>query len=507
MPNAFAYLVFFSWPLVAVLLFAAQPPARALAAAIIAGYLLLPERVAVDFPMIPTINKVMMINLTAALVSVLALRRQRQVAGARTDLPPLGLSKWLFGALLALTLATPFATVLTNGEPVIAGPRYIPGMSLYDSVSRMMSTAIGVVPFVLGMWLLRTVDAQMELLRVLVIAACAYACLALFEVRMSPQLSNWIYGFFPHSFLQHMRGGGFRPVVFLHHGLWLGIFLCMAVLAACTLWRQALRDQAQATPWLAATLWLALTLVLSRNLGATALMLLFAPVILFTPLRMQVLIAAIFAFTVLTFPMLRGAGLVPMGAIHSLAQSVNENRAGSLKYRFDNEDMLLSRANEKPLAGWGSWGRNRVYDPETGRDLSVTDGIWVITIGSFGWFGYLAQFGLLTLPLFVLAQRRARGFAPATAGLSLVTSTALIDLIPNATLTPLTWLAAGALSGLAAQAARSVPTDAARSASSGNPKWALVGSTGSFSPDGPNERKLDAIWHSGGITHHRRPRS
>ncbi len=53
MPNAFAYLVFFCWPLVAVLMFAAQPPARALAGAVIVGYLLLPARVAVDFPMIP----------------------------------------------------------------------------------------------------------------------------------------------------------------------------------------------------------------------------------------------------------------------------------------------------------------------------------------------------------------------------------------------------------------------------------------------------------------------
>ena len=162
MPNAFAYLVFFSWPLVALLLFAAQPPARALALAVVVGYLLLPERVVVDFPMIPAINKVMMINLTAAVVTALALRRQRQIAGPDAATPPLGRGKWLFISLIALTLATPFVTVLTNGEPVIAGPRYIPGMSLYDSVSLMMSTAIGIVPFVLGMRILRTVDAQAE---------------------------------------------------------------------------------------------------------------------------------------------------------------------------------------------------------------------------------------------------------------------------------------------------------------------------------------------------------
>ena len=360
MPNTFAHLVFFGWPLAAVLLFAAQPPARALAGAVIVGYLLLPERVAVDLPMIPAIDKVAMINLTVAAVAALALRRERQIAGPGAARLPAGRARWIFNALIALTLATPFLTALANGEPVIAGPLYIPGMTLYDAVSLMMGAAISILPFVLGMRVLGTPEAQADLLRVLVLAACAYACLALFEVRMSPQLSKWVYGYFPHDWIQHVRNGGFRPVVFLNHGLALGNFLCMAVLAACALWRQALRDRLQAAPWLTAMLWLALTLMLSRNLGATALMLVFAPVILFTPPRMQVLVAATFAGMVLTYPMLRGAGLVPTGAILTLAESVSEERAQSLKYRLNNEDILLARANEKPLLGWGSGPRPRL---------------------------------------------------------------------------------------------------------------------------------------------------
>ena len=479
MPNTFAYLVLFSWPLVAILLFAAQPPARALAGAVIVGYLLLPARAGVDFPMIPAIDKVFVINMTAAAVVFLALRRQRQIAGlgVGSRAEPAGGAKWIFGGLIALLLVTPLVTVLTNGEPVIAGPRYISGVRLYDAVSLMMSAAIMVVPFVLGMRVLGTPEAQTEVLRVLVLAACAYACLALFEVRMSPQLSQWIYGYFPHSWLQHIRGGGFRPVVFLNHGLALGIFLCMAVLGACALWRQALSDRVQGAPWLAATLWLAVTLVLSRNLGATALMLLFAPVILFAPLRLQVLVAVVFAGMVLTFPMLRGAGLVPVDTIHGLAQSVNENRAGSLKYRFDHEDALLARANEKPLAGWGSWGRNRIFDPETGRDLSVTDGIWVIIIGQYGWIGYIAQFGLLTIPVIILAARRNAALTPALTGGAILLTAGLIDLIPNAALSPVTWLCAGAIAGAVTQARRqvSVPSDKAAH----DPAWVSVGPTGS----------------------------
>ncbi len=60
-------------------------------------------------------------------------------------------------------------------------------------------------------------------------------------------------------------------------------------------------------------------------------------------------------------------------------QNVSADRANSLRHRLNNEDMLLSRAFESPLFGWGGWGRNRVYD-ENGKDLTVTDGLWIIII-------------------------------------------------------------------------------------------------------------------------------
>lgn len=505
MPNTVAYLVLFSWPLVAVLAFAAQPPARALSLAVVVGYLLLPERTGVDFPMIPVIDKVTVINLTAAVVVYLSLRRERAIAGMAPP-PPVGRARWLFFALMALTLVTPFVTVLTNGEPVIAGPRYIQGIRLYDAVSLMTSAAITIVPFVLGMRVLDTRGAQIELLRVLVLAACAYAFFVLFEARMSPQLHAWLYGFFPHSFGQHIRGGMFRPVVFLGHGLLLGIFFCMAVLGACALWRQALRDSVKAAPlWLMATLWLAMTLLLSRNFGATALALMFAPLIFFAPPRLQVLGAAVVAGMVLLYPMLRGAGLVPIEAVHAMAQSISEERAASLQYRLDQEEALLARANEKPLAGWGSWGRNRIHDPVTGRDISVTDGLWVITIGQFGWFGYLAQFGLLTMPLLLLAWYR-QDLTPEAAGLTIVTAAGLIDLIPNAGLTPVTWIVAGALAARAASYhGEPITMSGAGPTEQGAAQWFVTHPGGPLVPagsDGPASHASD----TGVVGHQRAPR-
>src|SRR5437764_1120755 len=50
--------------------------------------------------------------------------------------------------------------------------------------------------------------------------------------------------------------------------------------------------------------------------------------------------------------------------------------------------------------GWGGWGRSRIFDQWTGKDISVTDGGWIIYFGVYGWFGYLCFFGLLAAALF-----------------------------------------------------------------------------------------------------------
>jgi hypothetical protein len=103
------------------------------------------------------------------------------------------------------------------------------------------------------------------------------------------------------------------------------------------------------------------------------------------------------------------------------------------------------------VLGWGAWGRHRVlaqaWDGNF-RDASVTDGTWIITIGIVGWVGYLSLFGLLTYPVWRAFRLRNRGFPIASTALVGVLILNLIDLIPNSSLGPLTWLAAGALTGL-----------------------------------------------------------
>ena len=68
-----------------------------------------------------------------------------------------------------------------------------------------------------------------------------------------------------------------------------------------------------------------------------------------------------------------------------------------------------------------------------------------------GWLGYLAEFGLTALPLLVLARgvllRQGVVIARPTAALALILAVNMVDLLPNATHIPFTWLMAGALLG------------------------------------------------------------
>lgn len=453
MPNTFAFLVLYAWPLVVFVLFRVLPAAPALAWSVIGGYLLLPTRAGFDLPFVPTIDKDAVPILSAGLMMLLGVGARNRAAWQPADAPGPGAVRKsrLIGLLLLVLFLSPVVTVLTNGEPLPAGPGFRPALRPYDMGSIAAGLAITVLPFLLARRLFASPQSHAELLRIIVLAMLVYSAPILFEVRMSPQLNVMIYGFFPHDFLQHMRAGGFRPVVFLHHGLWLAILLGMAVLAAAALWRQRLWEARRGGQWLFAAIYLAVVLFLSNSLGAFILAMALVPAMILFGVRGQLLLAGILAGVVLLYPTLRGGGLIPVEQAVEVARSISAERAQSLEFRLNNEDALLEKANRKPFAGWGSWGRNLLYDPETGNDITITDGTWIIVIGVFGWLGYIAQFGLLTLPIMLLAVKRASvPLTPATAGLALLLSANLVDMIMNDTLTPVTWMIGGALAGLLA---------------------------------------------------------
>lgn len=367
--------------------------------------------------------------------------------------------------LLVLMLLSRLLTYQENTDVYRVASRVMPALSLYDLSSLALGAPVMLLPFLLGLRYLGAPQAQISLLRVFCLAGLLYSLPILLEVRLSPQLSRWVYGFLAQKFSMAMRGDGFRPIVFLQAGLWLAIYVAMTALAAFALWR--VEKAAGRKGWaLLGGLWLTGVMFLSHSLGALAILVALAPFCLLIPARSQIFMAALISSAILIYPVLRGAGIAPVGLVYDMAASISTERALSFQFRIKNEDTLLAHANQRPLAGWGGYGRSRVYDPQTGEDISVTDGAWIIFLGTSGWAGYIAVFGLLAAPPIILIRRFKRLMPGlATSGLCLVLAANMIDLIPNATLTPITWLIAGALAGRARYdlAAASDPQGAAES--------------------------------------------
>lgn len=431
-----------SWPVLSYLFVSRRDPAKALTLIVVGGYLFLPVKTAIDPPFIPPIDKNTIITLSAFLA--LGIRKPQ---GFRW-LP----QQRLFKTLYILYFVSPIFTVLANSDPFIDGAAYVQGLTLYDVLGVLVSQATDLILISLGMNYLHDTASRQTFLKWIVILGLIYSLLILVEVRLSPQLHTWIYGFFPSSFLQQMRYGGFRPVVFLGHGLGVSFFVFNA-LAACIVLVKS-KANFRNLPLKVIITYLIIILLLCKSFSSILyFFVFFGASILFRKNRWLQL-AAVLATITLTFPVLRTFDLVPTSALVHLAESFNPERAQSLAYRFDNEDILLEKANQRPILGWGVWGRNRVYSSETGENISVTDGTWIITIGIFGRVGFVAQFGLLFGPLLVLyfKSRKSEGGVPVdVVGGALLLAINSIDLLPNSTLTPITLVLSGLIIRVYAQ--------------------------------------------------------
>ncbi|WP_204112512.1 hypothetical protein [Shimia biformata] len=454
MPNTLAYVMLAIWPLVIWQLFLRLPPGRALIWSVLSAYLILPSYPArFDFPLMPALDKVTLPDLAILVCVFFMVPRKLRL------LPQSPLAK----ALVLTFIFSPILTVLTNPEPLHFHFGEVRGLILQDAIALPITQFLSLIGFLLARNLLTETDDQRDLLLALLIGGMLYSLPMLLEVRLSPQLNNWVYGYYQHLFSQSVRGDGYRPIVFLYHGIWVAFFTLSALVAALGLWKSA--SYPRNLKYLLMSGYLAVILVLCRTLASMVYGLFVGLAVIFLKRRAQIWLAMVLAVIALTYPLLKGVDLVPSQTILAQAEKISTERAASLKFRLDNEDILLERANEKPLFGWGIWGRNHEHDPATGQIRTVTDGRWVLTLGVFGWVGFLAEFGLIALPIFLIAaevrrralvearNRRLRRvvelaeFSPYLGPLCLLLAVNLFDMIPNATITPLTWLISGALLG------------------------------------------------------------
>ena len=431
--NVFAVGVLAAWVPLIFVLFATMSSRRATIAAFVIGYLFLPDA-RFTFHTLPDLSKVSMTAIGVLLATLcfdpgkLFRFRPRWI-----DLPALVLS------------LSPIATSMSNDLGVMDG--------LANAANRICTWSLS---YFIGRIYFTDWAAVRELAIGIVTGGLAYVPLCWWEIRMSPQLHGQIYGLQFMSFRTDSPLFGYRPNVFLANGLTVTMFMGVCTIIAYWLWISGSVKRL----WTLPSVWvfgiLLVTTIFCKALGGVVLTMTGIGVL--TMIRWPKTKVAVLALILAppTYMYARTSGWQGDELVEAAA-SYSITRANSLKYRLKVENMMTEKARRRPMLGWAGWNRSHVYDLDTGRDLVLLDGLWIIMLGEYGLVGLTALMGMILLPAFFLWKRipTRSWLDPACAApvaLAVVTALYMIDGLFNATFNPVACVAVGAVASIGAAA-------------------------------------------------------
>jgi hypothetical protein len=429
-PGPLVPLVMLAWVPIVLYLFSRFPARKAVVLSFMTAWLFLPQA-ALQIGGLPDYTKVSATCYGILLATfIFDVGRFRSFKFGWLDIPML---VWCL---------CPFATSITNE------------LGFYDGFSTALDrTMTWGVPYFLGRIYLNSLAGLRQLAIGVFIGGLVYMPLCLFESRLSPQLHRIIYGGFAQDdFTQTMRLGGFRPTVFMQHGLAVAAFMMAATLTAFWLWQTGAVKQVWNIPisWLFGALFM--SFVLARSTGALSIFVigvvfLFIGKQLRTALPIFLLIAAIGVYIYINA---ETTTYFTDQFVSYLSQIFPPDRVASLEFRFNNEELLVDHAREKIVFGWGGWNRARVIMPDTGK-LAIQDSMWVLAFGENGTVGLVSVFTAMLLPVVALFWTRcpARTWtnpkvAPVVA-LAVIVVLYMLDCVMNAMVNPIYILACGGI--------------------------------------------------------------
>jgi tetratricopeptide (TPR) repeat protein len=429
MPALVPIALFGYIPLILVL-FSTLPPRRAVLAAFIFAWLFLPFG-GYSIPGIPDYTKQSATSLGILLGTLLF----------RTDWLVAVRPRW-FDLPIAVWTLCPIASSLSNGY------------GIYDGLSASFNSSVSWgLPYLIGRVYFSRLEDLFEVAYAIVIGGLIYIPFCLWEMKMSPQLHLNVYGVDPSGWGE-VSYGGYRPKVFMSTGLELAMWMGATVVSGFWLWRSRAVRQIGGYPfgWFMGVL--SITALLCRVTGGWLIMAMGVslwPLMKFS--RPRLLPVILLLVVPVSYIGVRALDLWSgREAVRLVATVFNERRAQSLEFRMQNEDILVRKALQSPVFGWAGWGRARVYD-ETGKDISTTDGLWIIAMGTYGLVGLSAFYATLLLPIILLTKRYPADawltpeLAPACV-LAILANLYAIDCIANGMVNPIYSLAVGAVTGV-----------------------------------------------------------
>lgn len=428
-------LAMFGWIPLVIYLFWKFPAQRAVTISFVAAWLFLPEAI-YPVPGLPDYTK--MSATCYGILLATALFNSNRFSEFRPGWIDVPITVWCL---------SPIFSSISNG------------LGLYDGFSTSLAQSVSWgLPYFLGRIYLGNWLGLRQLAVAIFVGGLAYIPLCVFELRFSPQLHRLVYGFHAFSdFAQSIRYGGYRPTVFLQHGLAVGAWMMAATLAGIWLWKSGAVKKFMGIPMKQLVPALLITFILCKSTGAYLLFILglailfsgkrFRTPILLTLIPFLVGLYLYFAVTGAITPERREVYMT------NLTKVLNEERIGSLEFRLKNEEILAEKARERIIVGWGGWGRSRVYD-ETGKDISVTDSLWIIAFGNNGLVGLISVTLAMLLPALIFPFTRYSSqlwaypaIAPVIA-LTVIVTLYMVDCVLNAMVNPVYILALGGISGL-----------------------------------------------------------
>jgi hypothetical protein len=425
------------------------------------GILFLPQLANIKIPFFPPLNRASLPYICIFIVVLFRRRpwvRQNRL-GRGLDLLIL---VSMFGAIM---------TALGNPDPLNYGKyghgTHLSGMTLKDGFAGMGDDLFFMgFPFVLGRLIVRDERLANKYLFTFAVGGLVYSLFIMVELRMSPQIHNWVYGYRARSgdFAQMIRSGGYRPSVFLPHALALVMLMFNSLVAAAILARN--KHRLLGWSWRPFVLYLLVILALCKGTASLIYALVAVPLVLYSKPRTQLRLATLLSIVVLAYPALRGGDWFPTQTVLSGARMLGPDREESIAYRFNSEDLLLGKARQRVWFGWGPYNRNEHYEPIYGNKDAITDGDWIIFYGIRGAVGAVARYLVLVIPIWM--ARRALKRIPGQrervvlAGTATMLAFSAIDLLPNAMFDTYPFFMAGALVGMTrvftAPSSQMVPT-------------------------------------------------
>lgn len=421
-------------------LFKRFPAQQAVVIGFVGTWCFLPERADFNLPIVPAYGKISATSY-AILLATFLFESER-------------LSQFKFGWLdifILLVCFVPFASSVSNG------------LGLYDGlVQSLASTVKYGIPYFTGRLYLNDLKGMRYLAIGMLISGLIYIPLCLYEGRFYAEVHRMVYGYSGNKggFLQALRAGGYRPTVFMRHGLSVGMWMMATPLIAIWLWQAGTIKKIKNIPMNVWVFLLLITHVLQKSTGAYGYMIyglltLFSAKIGRTALPLLILIGII-SFYLYLGPSGNFSGERADRVVQIAADIAGADRAQSLEFRFNNEEILVEKAQQRMILGWGGWGRNRVYDYDWKGDwvdISVTDSLWIIMYGTNGIVGLIGVFGYSLVPAlsFVFCYPAKTWFNPKVAPaavIAVINVLYVLDCCLNDQFNPVFTLASGGIAGI-----------------------------------------------------------